>query len=303
MPNQSQDSQNVLITGASGLIGSAIGNALREAGYTVYALERSNKNAPFNIDISENRIELDAGIPLTAVINLAGANIAGGRWTEKRKQLLRDSRLQTTRLLCEALAQSQQKPELLLSASAIGFYGSQQTEPADENAEPGDDFLARLSVDWEKATEAAADADIRVVILRFGLVMSADGGMLDKLIMPLKAAVAGRIGDGSHLQSWISIRDVVSVMLRCMENREFSGPLNVVAPEVLSNKEFVRTLSQVLRRPLLPPVPVPVARLMFGEMADAALLASSNIRSSRMQELGMTPAFPNLKEALEAEFS
>lgn len=302
MPNQSQDSQNVLITGASGLIGSAIGNALGEAGYTVYALERSDKDAPFNIDVSENRIELDAGIPLTAVINLAGANIAGGRWTEKRKQLLQDSRLQTTRLLCEALAQLPHKPELLLSASAIGYYGSQQTEPADEHAEPGDDFLARLSVDWEKATEAAADADIRVVILRFGLVMSADGGMLDKLIMPLKAAVAGRIGDGSHLQSWISIRDVVSVMLRCMENREFSGPLNVVAPEVLSNKEFVRTLSQVLRRPLLPPVPVPVARLMFGEMADAALLASSNILSSRLEELGVELAYPALQPALEAEF-
>lgn len=302
MPNQSQHPKNILVTGASGLIGSAISHALREQGYTVYALERSAPDAPFNIDINENRIELDAGIPLTAVINLAGANIAGGRWTEKRKQIIRDSRLQTTRLLCEALAQLPQKPELLLSASAIGYYGSQQSEPADENAEPGDDFLARLSVDWEKATEAAADANIRVVILRFGLVMSADGGMLDKLIMPLKTAVAGRIGDGSHLQSWISIRDVVSVMLRCVGNSDFSGPINVVAPEVVSNREFVRILSQVLHRPLLPPVPVPIARLMFGEMADAALLASSNIRSSRMKELEVELAYPTLKQALEAEF-
>ncbi len=297
------DSKNVLITGASGLIGTALARVLADKGYQVYALERNNRDAAFQIDTNSKRIVLDESVPLSAVINLAGSSIAEGRWTERRKQQIWDSRIFTTELLCKALTQLPQPPEVLVSASAIGFYGNKCNEPANEDSPPGDDFLASLSIAWERAADHAALAAIRTVKLRFGLVLSEHGGVLGNLVLPLKLAVVGRLGSGRHLQSWISLTDTVAVIVQCIENQQFSGPLNVVAPEVLSNREFARTLSDVLARPQLPPLPATVVRLMFGELADAALLASSNITSTRLTELGIEPQHSSLREALKAIYS
>ena len=285
------------------MIGQAISRALQAQGFKVFALERKRQDAPFYYDQKNGEITLDASIPLAVVINLAGANISDGRWTNQRKQTIWDSRVTTTTLLCEALAALPHKPKVLLSGSAIGYYGKDCHEPADEETAPGDDFLARLSIAWEAATRPAVDAGIRTVLLRFGLVMSSEGGVLDKLVMPMGLAVAGRLGDGSHLQSWIGLQDLVRTLQQCISNQNFSGPINVVAPQVLSQKEFVRTLSEVLRRPLLPAVPVSIARVLFGEMADAALLASANIQSKRMSELGIELQCPTLREALQLEYS
>lgn len=303
MSNQTSSDRNALISGASGMIGKAISQTLESQGYRVYALDRQRRDVPFFYDQAQETVNLDASISLDVVINLAGANIADGRWTQQRKQVIWESRVTTTRLLCEALATLPHRPQVLLSGSAIGYYGKDRSEAADEESAPGHDFLAELSVAWEEATGPAVNAGIRTVILRFGLVMSSQGGVIDKLVMPLRLAVAGRLGDGNHLQSWISLQDVVQTMEQCIANQNFSGPINVVAPEVLRQKEFVRTLSRVLKRPLLPPVPAGIARLMFGEMADEALLASANINSKRMQELGVDLRHPTLQEALQAEFS
>lgn len=295
--------KNILITGASGLIGSALQEYLTGAGYRVFALERHGGNGPFVFDQDNERMDLDASIPLAAVINLAGAGIADGRWTEKRKQEIWDSRIRTTTLLCEALAQLPHKPEVLISASAIGFYGKQCRQPADEESPAGDDFLANLSVAWEQAADAATQSGIRTVKLRFGLVLSDKGGVLENLVLPLKLAVVGRLGDGTHLQSWIGLADALSIISGCIENRNFSGPLNAVAPEVVTNREFARSLSKALSRPQLPPLPAAVVRVMFGEMADAALLASANINSKRIAELGVSLQHPALGEALQAIYS
>ncbi|MCG8413178.1 MAG: TIGR01777 family oxidoreductase [Pseudomonadales bacterium] len=274
--------------------------ALEAAGYRVYPLSRVSASAPFFYDQANGSMQLSEDIPLTAVINLAGASIADGRWTQKRKNTIWRSRVETTQKLCEALSKLPNKPGALLSASAIGFYGADRYQPAAEDAPAGNDFLADLSVAWEQATESAQNAGIRTVALRFGLVLSAAGGVLTNLIMPLGLAVVGRLGNGNHLQSWISIDDAVAIILLCLENESFSGALNVVAPEVVSNREFADTMSQVWRRPQLPPMPAAVVRLMFGEVADAALLANSNIRSTRLQELGVNLQHPSLREALTA---
>lgn len=295
--------KNILISGASGLIGSALAKELTDSGHCVYTLDRKNPDSPFFYDQANGEIHLSNEILLDAVINLAGASIADGRWTRKRKQLIWESRVRTTQLLSEALSNLNKPPEVMLSASAIGFYGNNADSPVDESAESADDFLAKLSVAWESATDTAAEAGIRVVRLRFGLVLDADGGVLENLVMPLKLAVVGKIGNGQHFQSWISLRDALTIMQQCIGNQAFAGPINLVAPEVVSNGDFAKTLSKALKRPQLPPMPAPIVRIVFGEMADAALLASANIRSTRMSELGIELKYPTLASALENIYS
>ena len=296
----STDSKNILISGASGLIGTALIESLSASGYRVFPLDRKRTNAPFTFNLAEGRVHLDDTVPLHGVINLAGASIADGRWSNTRKQQIWNSRIRTTELLTDALANLQHKPEVFISASAIGFYGNNRYEVADESSNPGDDFLARLSVAWEQAADRATAAGIRTIKTRFGLVLSDKGGVLENLVLPMSLAVVGRLGDGNHLQSWISIEDAVACIIKAIENESFSGPVNLVAPEVVSNDEFSRALSYALGRPRLPALPAAMVRLMFGELADAALLASSNITSTRLNELGVSLRHPTLEQALKA---
>jgi uncharacterized protein (TIGR01777 family) len=294
---------NVLITGASGMIASALAPRLEQAGYSVHKLSRTDMSAPFYFDPLAGRMRLNGDIPLNAVINLAGANIADRRWTPVQKEKILQSRRTTTLQLCETLAAMPKPPEVLLTASAIGYYGGQQHDPADESGAAGEDFLAKVSVEWEKATEPAIAAGIRTVVLRFGLVLDDSGGVIKNLVMPGGLMVVGRLGDGQHKMSWISLDDAIKVMLAALTNDQFSGALNVVAPQVVSNREFARALSKAKQRLAIPPIPATMVRLMFGEMADAALLASSNIQSSRMQELGVTLDYPDIDSALQKCFA
>ena len=291
---------NVLITGANGFIGSTLSDHLKNLGYSVYCLDRRDKTAPFFYDQASGIMHLNKEIQLDYVINLAGTSIANGRWTKRKKEEIWNSRIKTTEQLSAALVQLPQAPKAILSASAIGFYGNACQEPCNENSPAGEDFLARLAVAWEQATEPATSAGIRVVHMRFGLVLHASGGVLANLITPMGLAVVGRLGDGKHLQSWISLQDVLTGIECCMQHKEFEGAINLVAPEVVTNKEFANTMSEVFKKPQLPPMPAAMVKLMFGEVADAALLASSNILSARFDELGFEPQHPGLKEGLAA---
>lgn len=294
---------NILVTGASGFIGLALTRALQEAGYQVFKLDRFNPESPFYYDSDRKEVIADENIPLRAVINLAGANIADRRWNQRRKEIIWNSRVGITTALSEAIARLPEKPEVLLSASAIGYYGSQCNTPTDESGNPGKDFLADLSIAWESATQAAKSAGIRVVCMRFGLVLGANGGVLKKLVLPMRTAVVGRVGDGQHLQPWIALTDLIRFIEQLLVDHRFSGPINLVAAKPATNAEFSSTMARILKRPQLPPLPAPVVRLLFGEMADAALLASSNIVSSRQQELATDLEYPTLEGALSAIYS
>lgn len=291
--------RNILITGAGGMIGSALKNFLTNAGYQVYPLVRNRSDEPFHYLQEEGVMFLDPEIPLHGVINLAGANISDKRWSSARKQKIMDSRRVTTALLCESLSRLPNKPEVLLSASAIGFYGDTGVSEADETSAAGEGFLTDVSLQWESATQAAAAAGIRTVLLRFGLVLSPTGGVLKNLVMPLKLAVVGRIGSGRQYMSWINLNDATRVIGQVLEDDAISGPLNLVSAQPVTNDEFSRALAKAVGRFRMPPLPEFVVRLMFGEMADEALLVSSRIVSVRLEELGIELKDRDLSSALE----
>lgn len=290
--------RNVLITGASGMIGTALTAHLEAAGYSVYALSRRDSAAPFFYDEAAGQLQLSTEIPLLGVVNLAGANISDKRWSVARKQEILESRTLTTRRLCEELARLPEKPSVLLSASAIGYYGDTGTNVVDEHSPAGSGFLAKISIDWEQATAAAQSSGIRTLLMRFGLVLSPSGGVLDNFVMPMGLAVAGRIGSGEQYMSWIALDDVLRIVERGLTDTTFNGTLNLVTNHPVSNAEFSATLARVLHRPKLFPTPAPLMRLAFGEMADAALLSSARVHSHRMQELGIELAHPKLEGAL-----
>lgn len=290
---------NILITGASGLIGSALHAELESRGYRVYALDRHNPEAPFHYDQQQRQMRLAPDIPLTAVINLAGASLADGRWTDKRKQTILHSRIHTTADLCAALVKLPQRPQVLLSASAMGYYGDTSDIQVDESSPAGDDFLAEVAKQWEAATEAARASEIRTVHMRFGLVLSAAGGVLPNFILPLRLAAVGTVGSGRQYLSWISLPDAVQLILRFLEDATLEGDFNLVSGNPVSNREFSQTLAKVLRRPRLPPLPAPIVRLLFGEMGDAALLGSNRVVSTRLPQHGLTIDHPDLESALQ----
>lgn len=290
---------NILITGASGMIGSALSEHLEDLGYRCFALHRDDNNAPFHYDQNAEELTLSTEIPLRAVINLAGANLADGRWTASRKRLILESRRETTRRLSAAMSALPRPPELFLSASAVGFYGDTGAQTVDENDANGDGFLARVSLEWEEAAALAAAQGIRTVIMRLGLVLSADGGILDKFVLPMGLAAVGRVGDGRHYMSWISLRDVLSTVASLLEHPDAAGPINLVSNSEVTNDEFTRCVASALGRPRLPPLPAPVVRLLFGEMGDEALLGSNRVRTRRLEELGITLQDQALAATLE----
>ncbi|MFT4863670.1 MAG: hypothetical protein ACI95C_002904 [Pseudohongiellaceae bacterium] len=295
--NQSKN-LNILVTGASGMIGSAITVALTNQGYTVYPLLRNSDSGPFRYLQSEGKIILDPTLPLFAVINLAGENIADKRWSPARKKALIDSRQQTTQLLSEALAQAPHKPEVFLSASAIGYYGSNPVGKVDESSPAGEDFFAEIATKWEAATEPAIQAGIRTAHLRFGIVLSTKGGVLKNFLLPLNLAVVGATGNGQQKISWISIVDAVRFLSHGLHDTRVSGPVNLVAKGTVSSLGFAKILSATTSRFRLPTLPAPIVRLMFGEMADAALLASADIKSTRLNEFDFSLVHENLTDAL-----
>ena len=292
---------NTLVSGASGMIGSALVKRLAEEGHEVTRLVRSppKPDAPeIHWDPAANRLEPSAVEGFDAVVHLAGENIAQGRWTEAKKDRIRRSRVQGTRLLAGAIAQANRPPKVLLAASAIGFYGDRGDEELDEDSAGGSGFLADVCRDWEAATQAAGERGIRVVNVRIGLVLSTTGGALARLLPLFRLGLGGRLGGGRQYVSWITLDDLGEVIAHLIVTESCRGPVNAVAPQPVTNRQFTRALGRVLRRPALIPVPAPALRLLLGEMAGALLLSSARALPRRLLDSGFTFQDPNLAGAL-----
>jgi hypothetical protein len=234
-----------------------------------------------------------------AVVHLAGENLSEGRWTEERKRRIRDSRIRGTELLSRSLASLDKRPEVLISASATGFYGNRGDDVLTEKSAAGSDFLADLCREWETATRPASEAGIRVLNARFGVVLSAKGGALPRMLTPFKLGLGGKIGDGRQFVSWISLEDAVNAILFGLEERALAGPVNIVAPEPVTNTELTRILGAQLSRPTFLAVPRFAMRLAFGELADEVLLSSARVMPERLLDQGFQFRFPTLSLALK----
>jgi uncharacterized protein len=289
----------ILIAGSSGLIGSALIPVLERDGHEVVRLVRSNPR-PGEIEWHPNKDELGTAKLEGAdvIINLAGENIAGGRWTDEQKKKIRDSRVNGTHLLSEAIAKLSTKPRVFVCASATGIYGDRGDERLDEQSESGGGFLAGVCREWEKACEPAMKAGVRVVNLRLGPVLAKEGGMLAKLMTPFKMGMGGKVGSGKQFISWVAIDDVVNAAKLAIDNESFNGPLNVVSPSPVTNEEFTKTLGHVLNRPTALAMPAFAARLAFGEMADEMLLTSQRVIPKKLTDLGYEFHYPELEGAL-----
>lgn len=294
--------QVVAVTGASGLVGRALVARLEALGCLVRRLvRRPVQNAETEIYWKPSAGEIDAeelnGVD--AVVHLAGENIAGGRWSAERKRRIVESRVQGTRVLCDALAGLSAKPSVLASASAIGFYGNRGDEHVDEGSPAGTGFLAETCVEWERATAPAEQAGIRVAQVRVGLVLSPEGGLL-KMVLPLfKFGLGSVLGNGQQAMSWITRTDLIRVFHAVLENPELVGPVNGTAPNPVSNREFTKTLGRQLRRPTLLPAPAFMLRLAAGEMADEMLLGGAHVLPTKLQKSGFEFESPELAPALQ----
>ncbi len=292
---------NILISGASGLVGSELVTSLGTNGHQIKKLVRREANAEANEvswDPESSGIDRSGLEGLDAVVHLAGENIAGGRWTSARKALIRDSRVQGTKLISETLAKLKAPPKVLVCASAIGFYGDRGEELLNEESATGSNFLAEVCKAWEDACEPSRQKDIRVVNLRIGVILSAAGGALAKMLLPFKLGVGGVVGSGSQYMSWIAIDDVVGAIHHALVTESLNGPANVVAPSPVTNREFTKTLGRVLKRPTLFPMPAFAARLAFGEMADELLLASTRVEPAKLCSSNFQFQFSELEGAL-----
>jgi len=286
----------VLVAGASGLVGSALVPALIADGKQVTRLVRSSPREG-ELEWHPNHDEIDTATldGFDAIINLAGENIAGGRWTDAQKRKIRDSRVNGTHLLSEAMAKLARKPRIFLCASATGFYGDRGDEILDEESESGGGFLAGVCREWEQATEPAAKAGVRVVNLRFGPILAREGGMMAKLLTPFKMGVGGKVGSGKQYISWVAIDDVVGAIKLGLSDDSLRGPLNVVSPNPVTNEEFTKTLGDVLSRPTALSMPAFAARLAFGEMADEMLLVSQRVVPKKLKDAGYEFHLPELE--------
>lgn len=293
----------VVVAGASGLIGSQLVQFLAQTGHQVDRLVRkelASEKAEIVWNPAEQRLGSEALAGADAVVCLSGANIAAGRWTADRKRLLRESRIQSVALLSRCMAAMDEGPGVLVCASAVGIYGAQRGEEIlTEDSEPGDDYLARLCVDWEAAAAPAREKGIRVVHLRFGLVLSRAGGALPKFLVPFKLGLGGIFGDGRQYMSWLSLDEAVGIIDFALQSDDFEGAVNATSPNPITNREFTSTLSRVLRRPALLPFPKRFVRMIFGEMGEDLLLASQRAVPRRLEAAGYRFRHPDLRSALE----
>jgi uncharacterized protein (TIGR01777 family) len=293
----------VLIAGGSGLVGAALTSSLRGDGHTVSRMVRPGSLAAPG-DVQWNPlsalVDVAAMEGFDAVVNLSGASIAGGRWTARRKQVLRSSRVDSTRVLVDALTHLKQPPRVFVCASAIGFYGDRGDEVLTEASGYGNDFLSILCRAWEGEAARAAASGIRTVIMRFGIVLSVDGGALPRMLTPFRFGAGGRLGSGKQWMSWIALEDVVRVLRAAMDDARWNGPVNLVAPEPVRNSEFTRVLASVLNRPTIFPAPALALRLALGEMADALLLSSQRVQPESLARYGYAFRYENLEAALHA---
>ena len=291
----------ILISGASGLVGKSLASALQADGHSVSRLVRpGNARAAGDVawDPHAATVDVAAMEGFDAVVHLSGANIAERRWTPARKAELRSSRIDTTRVLVDALATLEKKPGVFVCASAIGFYGDRGEEILTESSTNGTDFISLLVRDWEAEAVRAEMSAIRVVRLRFGVVLSREGGALPRMLMPFKFGLGGRLGSGRQWMAWIALEDAIEIIRAAVTDDRMAGALNVTAPNPVRNADFTRATASVLGRPAFFAAPAFALRLAVGEMADALLLASQRVVPERLVELDYKFRFAELEPAL-----
>jgi uncharacterized protein (TIGR01777 family) len=292
----------ILITGASGLIGMALQKSFAEKGYEVLSATRKKTGKPNEIEWDTEKGFAAEDMPqletVDAIVHLAGENVSG-RWTEEKKRRIMDSRVHGTRNIVETIGKLENKPKVLISASATGIYGDRADEIMTEEAGAGDTFLADVVKNWEAEAVKAESFSVRVVLLRTGIVLSKDGGALAQMITPFKFGLGGTIGSGRQWMSWIILEDEVRAINFALENAQTSGAINLVAPNPVTNEEFTDALGAVLHRPTFLPLPQFAVNLAFGEMGDALLIDSTRVVPKRLEELGFEFKYPELKAALE----
>src|ERR1044072_2484505 len=292
----------ILVSGSHGLVGKALTRALTDDGHEVVRLVRRERKvgAPeIEWYPDEGRIDAARLEGIEAAIHLAGDNIAGGRWTAQKKRTIRESRVEGPLLLSETLASLSRPPLVFISASAIGIYGNRGDELLTEQSLPGKDFLANVCIDWEAATISATEKGIRTIHARFGVILDAREGALAKMLPPFRAGLGGKIGSGQQWMSWVALDDVVAALKFLLADRRIQGPVNVVAPNPVTNEEFTKTLGRVLSRTTFLPMPAFAARLAFGEMADALLLSSQKVDPAVLEDNGFLFSWPTLEPALQ----
>lgn len=293
----------ILITGASGLIGTALQKSFKEKGYELLLASRSEARDDAHIHWNMDTGFADEDLPrlegLDAVIHLAGESISALRWTDEKKKAIRDSRVFGTRTMIEAFARLERKPKVFISASAIGFYGDRGDAEMTEASSAGDTFLSSVCKEWEAESRRAEDMGIRTVLLRTGIVLSKEGGALATMLTPFKLGVGGVVGSGKQWMSWVSLDDLVGAVNFVIENESLRGAVNIVSPNPVTNEEFTKTLGSVLYRPTILPLPEFAVNFVFGEMGDALLLDSTRVIPKRLSDAGYEFKLPELKTALE----
>lgn len=291
----------ILITGASGLIGSALQKSFKEKGYEILLASRKEAADDKHIQwsIEDGFVDAQKLEGIDAVVHLAGESVNGLRWTDEKKKAIRESRVKGTRNVVDAISKLKKKPKVLVSASAIGFYGNRGDEELTESFAAGDTFLAEVSKEWESESRRAEDAGIRTVLLRTGIVLSKDGGALGTMLLPFKMGVGGVVGDGKQWMSWISLDDHIAAINFAIENENIRGAVNSVSPHPVTNQEFTKVMGDVLYRPTFIPLPEFAVSMIFGEMGDELLLASTKVLPKRLEDAGFEFKYPELKPALE----
>ena len=291
-------SARILVSGSSGPIGAALLPALKGQGVAVTRLVRSPATGDQIVWDPSRPLSPDLVSGFDAVIHLAGESIVG-RWTDAKKRRILESRRQGTGHLAEAAARASQPPRVFISASAVGFYGNRGDEVLREDSPSGKGFAAEICRQWEGATQPAAQAGIRTVQIRIGVVMSADGGALPEMLTPFRLGLGGRMGNGRQWWTWISVRDVVGAIQHVLNHETLSGPVNTVAPNPVTNAEFTRILAAVLNRPAIFPMPALAVRLIFGEMGEELFLGSQRVEPAKLVATGYQFQHPDLKNALK----
>jgi len=289
---------NILISGASGLIGSALRPYLEQKGHQVYLLHRGRKSGRFYWQPDKNMIHLDESIPLDAVINLNGVNIGEKKWSAARKQAIINSRVESTQLLCNALAKRLNPPSVLINASAIGYYGDTGDTAVDENSASGRNFLTDIVKQWEAATEAAQNANIRTVHIRSGIVLAKQGGALAKMLLPFKLGLGGKLGLGTQYMSWISLTDEIRAIEFLLQQEHIFGPVNLTAPNPVTNAQFTQSLGKQLKRPTPFPLPAWFIKMVFGEMGQLLLLDSNRVLPNVLKNNGFKFKDKTIDQAL-----
>jgi len=290
-----------IVSGSSGLVGSALVLALTKAGHDVIRLVRRHEHENSSTIFwspDEGEIDADSCDNVETVVHLAGENIAAGRWSPARKQLIRDSRVDSTRLLAETMAACENPPKTMVVASAVGYYGNRGDDLLHEDTSPGEGFLADVCREWEDAAQPAIDSGIRVVKLRIGVVLSPKGGALAKILPAYKMSLGGTIGTGREFMSWLTLKDLVDITLFAIDNEAISGPVNAVSPHPVTSAEFAKTMGRVLGKPTFLPVPAFALKVVFGEMAKETLLSSTRVAPSKLEKHGFQFTHPDLETAL-----